>query len=264
MLHIILIGAEGRMGRDVSECVGSSEDVCISAYIDKSYGDAELSCVTDAKNRYPTLDGSVWGDLILDFSNKSALFPVLDFAKSRHIPVVIASTGHSEEELSEIGRASNIIPVFKSDNFSVGVYLLSLFARLAATVFSGSDVEILESHHRNKCDIPSGTSLSLADSVISVCPEKHTVIGRQGKRANDEIGISSLRFGFGVGSHEIIFSNERETLTLHHDAHSRRMFSLGALNACRFIVNKSSGLYGMADLYSGLLDTLVNAEKKGE
>lgn len=196
---------------------------------------------------------TVQADVIIDFSHHSALPALLEFAEERHLPAVICTTGHTEEELARLARAAERIPVFYSRNMSLGINLLmALCRRAAAALGTDFDVEIVEKHHRNKLDAPSGTALMLADTVASADEEPHPLTfdrtARRAVRPRGEIGISSVRGGSIVGEHEVIFAGKDEVITLSHAAMSREVFATGALRAAAFLVGKSAGRYDMDDL----------------
>ena len=168
----------------------------------------------------------------------------------RSLPVLIASTGHDDNEKNLIKEASKKIPIFFSANMSLGVALLSDLAERVTKLFGDCDIEIIEAHHNQKLDVPSGTALTLANAIKNAREDLEFNIGRHsnGKRLSNEIGIHSLRYGSEVGTHEIIFSNGLETITLKHDAKNRALFAKGALKAAEWLINKKPGLYGMKDL----------------
>lgn len=196
---------------------------------------------------------TVQADVIIDFSHHSALPALLEFAEERHLPAVICTTGHTEEELARLARAAERIPVFYSRNMSLGINLLMALCRRAGKALGTDfDVEIVEKHHRNKLDAPSGTALMLADAVASADEEPHPLTfdrtARRAVRPRGEIGISSVRGGSIVGEHEVIFAGKDEVITLSHAAMSREVFATGALRAAAFLVGKSAGRYDMDDL----------------
>ena len=189
-------------------------------------------------------------DCVIDFSNHSATKTLLDYCIGRNFPVVIATTGQTDEEREMIANAAEQIPVFFSANMSVGIAVLADIACRAAAAFPEADIEIVEKHHNRKLDIPSGTALMLAGSIKKVRNTAEFVIGRHenGKRRPEEIGIHSLRYGNEVGTHEIIISNGNETITLKHEPENRALFAEGALKAAAFLIGKPAGLYSMKDM----------------
>ena len=205
----------------------------------------------DGEYFYPSLDSCrESADVVLDFSHHSATAGLLDWCVGKKLPVVLATTGHTEEEKRMIGEASREIPIFYSANMSVGVAVLAELAKRAAAAFPMADIEIVEIHHNQKLDVPSGTALMLGENLREVRPGAVLLVGRHenGKRSAQEIGIHSLRLGSETGTHEILISTGSETLTLKHQAHSRALFADGALAAAEFLLGKPAGLYSMRDM----------------
>lgn len=245
-MNIILTGANGRMGRILTDLITQSGEHTLAARISPSY-------YTDSQaGTYPTLrqyDGAA--DMVIDFSSHAATRELLDGCLERNLPLVLAATGQTGEELSLIRRAAETIPVFFSANMSIGVALLAGLAQKAAAVFPSADIEIIEKHHNQKKDVPSGTALLLARRLQEVRAGAELLIGRRedGVRGT-EIGIHSLRYGSEVGTHEIIISTGSETITLKHEAENRALFAEGALAAAAFLLGKAPGLYDMRDIVS--------------
>ena len=243
-MKLLIHGANGRMGRILTEMLAD--------------GRAELAARVDATlqtdpetGTYAALgdyDGPA--DALVDFSNHAATAAVLDYCEARGLPAVICTTGQTEDEAARIRQAAQTIPVFQSANMSIGVAVLADLARRAAAAFPGADIEIIERHHNQKLDVPSGTALLLARRIRGARPVAEFVIGRHenGKRRPEEIGIHSLRYGNEVGTHEIIISTGRETLTLKHEAENRALFADGALAAAAFVCGRAPGLYDMRDM----------------
>ena len=195
----------------------------------------------------------------MDFSSASALESVLAFCKGRAIPVVLAATGYTEQDLARIRKASETIAVFKTGNLSVGINLLQYLAKKSAEILGDAfDAEIVERHHHFKKDAPSGTALMLAESVNEgFGGNKENVYGRHGMvgaREKREIGIHAVRGGTIVGEHEVMFAGEDEIVTLSHSARSRKVFASGALKAAAWLVGRAPGLYDMTDLLAEYLD----------
>ncbi|MCD8191763.1 MAG: 4-hydroxy-tetrahydrodipicolinate reductase [Oscillospiraceae bacterium] len=190
------------------------------------------------------------GDCIIDFSHHAETADVCGTAARLGLPLVEATTGQTEEEKRLIEQTAKLVPVFFSGNMSVGIALLMRLARETAKCFPDADIEIVEAHHNRKIDVPSGTALMLAESVREARPNAEMVVGRHenGKRAASEVGIHSLRMGNIVGMHEVIVNAGSQSITLKHEAYDRALFADGALAAAEFIVDKSAGLYGMADM----------------
>lgn len=243
-MKIVLNGAGGRMGAEVRRLlesgVGGTELV---AAIDASGTDGMLPSLSEYAGE---------ADLIIDFSHRSATKALTEYAVSRGLPVVIATTGQSEEEIEMIRRAASSIPVFFSANMSIGIAALIRAAKAVASVYPDADIEIVEIHHNRKLDAPSGTALMIANSLTELRPDSSFQYGRGGqkKREKREIGIHAVRMGNVVGTHEILIGTDTETITLKHEAHSRALFADGAIAAAAFLVNRPAGLYAMSDLVS--------------
>lgn len=245
-MNIIITGANGRMGRILTETIEQSGEHTVVARISPSY-------YTDSQaGTYPTLvqyDGPA--DVVIDFSNHTATGVILNYCAQRGIPAVIAATAQTEEELALIRNAAASIPVFLSANMSIGVALLAELAKKAAAFFPEADIEIVEKHHNQKLDVPSGTALLLARRIQESRTDADILVGRHknGKRGR-EIGVHSLRYGSEVGTHEIIISNGSETITLKHEAENRSLFAKGAVAAAAFLQGKEPGLYDMRNIVS--------------
>ncbi len=241
-MKIIVNGAAGRMGTEVLRLINTESSAHeLAAAVDAFGGEGFL----------PSLDDfSGDADCIIDFSNHTATPALLSYAVEKNIPVVVATTGHTGEELALIHEAAEKIPVFHSANMSLGVAVLSALAKQAAAAFPDADIEIVEKHHNRKLDVPSGTALMLANEIKEVRPDAEYVIGRHeyGKREKQEIGIHSLRLGNVVGEHEIIISTDTQILTLKHEAQSRNLFADGAMTAAEFLISQDAGLYQMKDI----------------
>ena len=236
----IVHGATGRMGAHICALAGSS----LAARVSPDYPESSNGCYrTLAEYQGPA-------DCVIDFSNHAATGALLAYCTARQLPVVIATTGQTEAERAQILEAAKTIPVFFAANFSLGIAVLCDLAKRAAAMFPDADIEIVEVHHNQKLDVPSGTALALANSIASVRPEAEFVIGRHenGKRQKQQIGIHSLRLGSEAGTHEILISTGKETLTLRHEAKDRSLFADGAMQAAQFLAGKPAGLYTMQDL----------------
>ncbi len=195
-------------------------------------------------------DASAEVDCVLDFSHHSLTKDLTDFAVLHSLPVVIATTGQTEEEMAYIRKASETVPVFFAANYSVGVALLIELAKKTAAVFPEAEIEIIEKHHDRKIDAPSGTALAIASALTEVREHAFNVCGRSGhgKRSPEEIGIHAVRMGNIVGVHEVIVGTSNQTITLKHEAHSRALFAEGALAAVEFIIGKMPGMYDMQSM----------------
>ena len=240
-MNIILNGAKGRMGRIV-DAAAAAGGHSVVARVDFGYAGGEGLRTLD-EYQGPA-------DVVIDFSNHAATAQVVDYCTKRGLPVVVATTGQTEEELALIDGAAKTVPVFLSANMSLGVALLADLAKKAAAVFPDADIEIIERHHNQKLDVPSGTALLLARRIKEARPAAEFVIGRHenGKRTKAEIGIHSLRLGNEVGVHEIIIATGSETITLKHEAENRSLFAQGALAAAAFIAGKAPGMYDMRSI----------------
>lgn len=239
MIKVLINGACGRMGKEVEKIVEASETMTVAAKIDKMA--AESGCYTDIN------DFSGEADIIIDFSNHLGTNDLLDYAVKNNIPTVVATTGHTPEELALIEEAGKKIAVFHSANMSLGVALLCELAVKAAATMPDADIEIVETHHNRKLDAPSGTALMIANAIKSVREKAQYVFGREGmaKREKNEIGVHAVRRGNIVGIHEVLVSTDSQTITLKHEAHSRALFAEGAVSAAEFILGKPAGLYNM-------------------
>ena len=246
MMRLILNGAGGRMGAVVRDLLAERG---------AELG-AELSGSADPAGQggyAPIQNSIISGDLILDFSHHSAVNELLPWAASRKLPVVIATTGHTPEELAKIEEYAKAIPVFFAANLSMGVALMAQFAKQAAAAFPEADIEIVETHHNRKLDAPSGTALTLAKAVQAGRPGSPIACGRSGmgKRIPGEITIHALRMGNISGQHEIHITTDHQQLTIRHEAYDRVLFAEDAVAAARFLLGKPAGLYGMEDLING-------------
>lgn len=238
-MKFVINGAGGRMGKALRAMIAPCD---LAAAIDP---------FVQADGILPSLDAfDGEADCIIDFSNHAGTEALLTYAKANKMPVVIATTGHTEEELALVKEASATVPVFYSGNMSVGIALLTRLARQTAAMFPNADIEIVESHHNQKLDVPSGTALMLAKAVKDARPEAEFLVGRHenGKRTKQEIGIHSLRMGNTVGIHEVIVNTGTQIITLKHEAQDRSLFAEGALAAAEFLAGKTPGLYNMDDM----------------
>ncbi|MBQ7474946.1 MAG: 4-hydroxy-tetrahydrodipicolinate reductase [Clostridia bacterium] len=247
-IRIILSGYRGRLGSAVARAAEERDGFAVVCGVDPRGGEegfptySSLSDVTED------------ADVLIDASHHSATADLLAFASSRRTPVVICTTGHTEDEIDMIKKASGSIPILKSRNMSVGInVLLDLVRRAAAALGDEYDAEIVEAHHRKKLDAPSGTALMLADAVKDVRPCAEYIYSRNERRqerGDREIGIHSIRGGTIVGEHSVIFAGDDEVITISHSAGSRDLFASGALRAASFLVGREPGYYTMADAVS--------------
>lgn len=248
MTKIILSGCNGKMGGVITDIISSMDDCEIVCGID----------VADIRRQpYPVYtsfsDVNIAADVIIDFSHPSALDNLLDYALKNKIPAVLATTGYSDSAIEKIKSASSKIPVFFTFNFSLGVNLLVALSKKAAQVLGNDfDVEIIEKHHNQKLDAPSGTAIMLANAINGVFDDKmvyeYDRHSKRQKRTNNEIGIHSVRGGTIVGEHDVIFAGRDEIITLSHSAGSKQVFAAGSVKAAKFIAGKPAGLYDMNDV----------------
>ena len=248
MIRILLSGCNGKMGRVITSIAHYREDVKIVAGYDLNDSIA---------NDYPVftqLDQcNVAVDVMIDFSHPSAMSQVLSYALSRKIPLVMATTGIPDEQVSRLKESAHNIPILFSANMSLGVnLLLELVQKAAKLLYSNFDIEIVERHHNQKIDAPSGTALALADAINQALPEKYRYVydrhTKRVKRSKDEIGIHAVRGGNIAGDHTVIFAGNDEIIELRHTANSKEIFGVGALKAAVFLHDKEPGFYTMQDL----------------
>ena len=189
-------------------------------------------------------------DVIIDFSNHAATPALAEYAVRTGTPLVIATTGQTDEEIAAIKDAAKSVPVFFSANMSLGVALLVELAKTVARTMPDAEIEIIEKHHNRKLDAPSGTALMIANAIKTVRPKSTFTLGRSGmaKRMPQEIGIHAIRMGNIVGEHEVIVGTDTQTITLKHEAHNRALFAEGAIVAAEFLLKQGAGLYTMQDI----------------
>ena len=249
MVKMIMHGCNGHMGQVISGIVEKDPDAEIVAGID---------IADQGKNSYPVFTDidacQVEADAIIDFSSAKATDKLLEYSAARQIPVVLCSTGLSQEQLAKVEETSRKVAVLKSANMSLGINTLLKLVQDAAKVLAaaGFDMEIVEKHHRLKLDAPSGTALALADSINEAMDNQyHYVYDRSQKREkrdDKEIGISAVRGGTIVGEHEIIFAGQDEVIEFKHTAYSKAIFGKGAVEAAKFLAGKPAGRYDMSDV----------------
>lgn len=249
MTRVIMNGCNGKMGRCITEICAGDPQIEIVAGIDVYDG---------VENTYPVFSAiskcDVEADVIIDFSNAAAVDELLDFCETKGMPVVLCTTGLSEEQLARVVKVSQNVAVLKSANMSLGVNTLMELLRKAALVFApaGFDMEIVEKHHNQKVDAPSGTALALADSMNDALENayayKYDRSTERKKRDKYEIGISAVRGGTIVGEHEVIFAGQDEVIEFKHTAYSKAVFAKGAVEAAKFLKGKPAGYYDMADV----------------
>ena len=247
MINILLCGANGKMGNAVRRIAEGQDTVKIVAGYD-------INTLSEDFPVYDSLEKVTEKiDCIIDFSHPSLTDSILDYAKANKIPAVICTTGLSKEQISKLEFYSKETPIFFSANMSLGVNLIMDLVCRASRILDGSfDIEIVEKHHNQKLDAPSGTALAIADAIadtVSFNPkymfDRHSV--RQ-KRGKDEIGIHAVRGGNIVGEHTVIFAGNDEVIEIKHSATSKEVFAVGAVRAAMFMYDKAPGLYNMTDL----------------
>jgi 4-hydroxy-tetrahydrodipicolinate reductase len=236
------------MGRIITEICEKDENIEIAAGVD-AFGDAYAGYPV-----YRTLEECPEGDVIIDFSNSSAIDGLLEYSVRKQIPAVVCTTGLSEEQMKALEEASKKTAILKSANMSVGINLLEALIAEAAPKLAaaGFDIEIVEKHHNTKVDAPSGTALALADAANAALGNEYEYVYdrtvRRQKRPVKEIGISAVRGGTIVGDHDVIFAGQDEVITFSHRAYSRAVFGKGAVEAAKFLAGKKSGFYTMSDV----------------
>lgn len=249
MVRAIMHGCNGRMGRVITGLV--KEDAAIEIV-------AGIDAYKEIPNEYPVFGSlqecDVEADVIIDFSNASATDNLLDYCVKRQIPVVLCSTGLSKEQLEKVEASAKEVAVLKSANMSMGINLLLKMLKDAAKVLTpaGYDIEIVERHHNQKVDAPSGTAIALADSINESMGNTFDYVydrsGERKKRGQHEIGMSAVRGGTIVGDHEVIFAGMDEVIEFKHTAYSRGVFGKGAVEAAKYLAGKPAGRYDMADV----------------
>lgn len=247
MINVLINGLNGKMGQEVLNQINASSDFSVCCGVDKENSKLYSFPV------YTNIDYvEEVPDIIIDFSTPEASINILRFSKDNNIPIVIATTGFSNEQISIIENYSKYIPIFRSANMSYEINIMSNIVAKLAKQLKDCDIEIVETHHNKKIDSPSGTALILADSINSALDNKmnyqydrHSV---KQARPKNEIGIHSIRGGTEVGKHTVIFLGENETLEITHSVTSRSIFAKGALKAAKFLITQTAGLYNMQNL----------------
>ena len=249
MTRIIMCGCNGAMGRMITGIVRDDPEAEIVAGIDMAdNGQTDFPVFSSIS------DCNVEADAIIDFSTPKILTEILTYSKQHKVPAVLCTTGYSDEQLAEIEAATTEAAILKSANMSLGINTLLKLLQDAAKVFAGEgfDVEIVEKHHNQKLDAPSGTALALADSINEAMGNQYEYIydrsQRRQKRDKKELGLSAVRGGTIVGEHDVIFAGTDEVITFSHTAYSKAVFGKGAVAAAKFLKGKESGRYDMADV----------------
>ncbi|MGN0431025.1 MAG: 4-hydroxy-tetrahydrodipicolinate reductase [Lachnospiraceae bacterium] len=249
MYRLIMHGCNGKMGQVISNLVAADEEACIVAGIDAR---------DDGHNAYPIFTDidscDVEADALIDFSVAPAVDKLLEYCAERNLPCVLCTTGLSEEQLAKVKETSGRVAILKSANMSLGINLLLKLLKEAAGILAkaGFDIEIVEKHHNQKVDAPSGTALALADSINEEFDGSYEYVydrsKERKKRTQKEIGISAVRGGTIVGDHDVIFAGADEVVTFSHTAYSKAIFGKGAIQAAKFLAGKPAGMYDMSDV----------------
>ncbi len=249
MTKMIMHGCNGRMGRVIIDLVKEDADIEVVAGVD-AFGDSNYE--------FPVFKSlgecDVQADVIVDFSNASAVDGLLDFCVSKNLPLVLCSTGLSEQQLSKVKDASAKVAILRSANMSVGVNALIKVLKEVSPMFAaaGFDIEIVEKHHNQKLDAPSGTALALADVINETKDNRYEYVfdrsQKREKRSDNEIGISAVRGGTIVGQHDVIYAGTDEVIEIQHTAYSKAVFAKGAIDAAKFLAGKGPGMYDMSDV----------------
>ena len=249
MTKVIMHVCNGRMGQVIAGLIREDEELQLVAGVDAS---------DHITNPFPVFgriqDCTVEADVIIDFAAAAAVDALLDFCAAKKIPCVLCTTGLSEKQLEKVERTAGEVAILKSANMSLGINTLLKLLKEATAVLadSGFDIEIVEKHHNQKVDAPSGTALALADAINEELNNEYEYVydrsGRREKRHQKEIGISAVRGGSIVGDHDVIFAGMDEVITFSHTAYSRAIFGKGALQAAKFLKGKPAGMYRMSDV----------------
>lgn len=249
MTKIIMHGCNGKMGQVITDIVAKDEETTMVAGIDIN---------DNLSNDYPVFtdidECDVKADVIIDFANSKAVDKLLDYSVRTGTPVVLCTTGLSEEQLKKVNDASKKVAILRSANMSLGVNTLLKLVKTAAQVLAAADfdIEIVEKHHNQKIDAPSGTALALADSINEALNNEYSYVYDRSqvreKRSKKEIGLSAVRAGTIVGEHEVIFAGNDEVIEFKHTAYSKAIFAKGAVSAAKFLNGKSNGMYDMSDV----------------
>lgn len=247
MINVFVNGCNGRMGRTVISQIKNFDNLHLIGGFDITKDETTNFPIF---NKFEDIDVKI--DAIVDFSYITMTLDMLEYASKNNIPIVIATTGFTEEQENKIKEYSKHIPIFKSSNMSFDINLMSKIVAEVAKKLSNTDIEIIETHHNQKKDAPSGTALLLADAINEVFDNKKEYVfdrhSKSEKRSPNEIGFSSIRGGNIVGEHSVQFFSPYETFEIKHTSYSRNVFADGALKAAEFLVNQPNGFYNMNDL----------------
>lgn len=249
MTNVIMHGCNGKMGKTIAGLIREDEDVTLVAGID---------VFDEGKNPFPVFtdinDCDVEADVLIDFSAASAVDKMLDYCVERKIPCVLCTTGLSKEQMGKVEEASKKVAILRSANMSLGINMLLKILKEAAKVLApaGFDIEIVEKHHNQKVDAPSGTAIALSDSINEALGNEYEYVydrsKRREKRPKKEIGFSAVRGGTIVGDHDVIFAGADEVITFSHSAYSKAVFGKGAVQAAKYLKGKPAGLYNMSNV----------------
>ena len=249
MVKVIMHGCNGHMGQVITGIIAADPEIEIVAGVDPYDG------ITNTYPVFSTIaDCDVMADCIIDFASAKAVDALLDYSVAKQIPLVLCTTGLSEDQLAKVEESAKQVAILKSANMSLGINTLMDILKKATAVFgdAGFDIEIVEKHHNQKLDAPSGTAIALADAVNEAADGRYEYIydrsQRRAKRDAKEIGISAVRGGNIVGEHEVIFAGTDEVITFKHTAYSKAVFGKGAVEAAKFLAGKPAGRYDMADV----------------
>jgi 4-hydroxy-tetrahydrodipicolinate reductase len=245
-MKVLVSGCMGHMGQILCKMINDDPELELTCGVDKSCEGSNFKC-------FKSFDEvNVDVDIVVDFSHHSLTKEMIDFTTKKNLPLVIATTGQTDEEKKMINDAANSIPIFFAANYSMGIAVLIESAKKIASQFKNADIEIVETHHNRKLDAPSGTALMIAEGLKKVRPDTNLVLGRSGnqKRDKKDIGINAIRLGNVVGIHEVMISTEHECISIKHEAYDRGLFAEGAINATKFMKGKGKGLYSMNDMLS--------------
>ncbi len=248
MIKIAICGCNGKMGHVIYSCLSDRENCTVVGGIDLNTTQYADFPIVSAPDKLP-----VKPDVIIDYSHPSTLDGLIEYALTSGVAVVFATTGYSAEQITKIKTAAEQVPIFFTFNLSLGINLLvELAKKTAAFLGDQFDIEIIEKHHNQKIDAPSGTAIMIADAINSVFDDSYQYVydrhSQRKKREKKEIGMHSIRGGTIVGEHEVVFAGRDEVITLSHSATSKEVFAVGSVNAAFFLKDKPAGLYSMADL----------------
>ena len=245
-MKVLVSGYNGHMGQVLSKMIVEDKELELVCGVDKviNYEGDTIKCFTS----FSDVNAEI--DIVVDFSNHLLTKELVEYGIKNNKPLVIATTGQTDEEKQMISDAAKIIPIFYAANYSIGIAVLIEAAKNIIRHMNNADIEIVETHHNRKLDAPSGTALKIAEGIKEVRKDANFVMGRSGnkKREKNDIGINSIRLGNVVGVHEVLVSTEHECISIKHEAYDRGLFAEGAINAVKFMKGKSAGLYNMKDM----------------